>query len=104
MRALWMFIKFFLLLIIGAVGAMFALENGQQLAVNFVLFQGPSLSLGLWALIGDVAALGMAAGTLGFVAGLLSLVEGQAPRAIHGRLVAFLSAGSRLSEEAQTAA
>jgi hypothetical protein len=43
MRALWMFIKFFLLLIIGAVGAMFALENGQQLAVNFVLFQGPSL-------------------------------------------------------------
>jgi hypothetical protein len=28
MRALWMFIKFFLLLIIGAVGAMFALENG----------------------------------------------------------------------------
>ncbi len=38
------------------------------------------------------------------LAGLLSLVEGQAPRAIHGRLVAFLSAGSRLSEEAQTAA
>ena len=66
MRALWMFIKFFLLLIIGAVGAMLALENGQQLAVNFVLFQGPSLSLGLWLIVFLAAGclLGLMAGSV----------------------------------------
>ncbi len=37
-------------------------------------------------------------------AGLLSLVEGQSPRTVEGRLAAFLSPKIRTSEEAQTAA
>jgi chemotaxis protein MotA len=38
------------------------------------------------------------------MAGLTALVEGQAPRAIHSRLTAFLSPNSRPAEESQTAA
>ncbi len=37
-------------------------------------------------------------------AGLLSLVEGQSPRTVEGRLIAFLSPKTRPEEEAQTAA
>ena len=37
-------------------------------------------------------------------AGLLSLVEGQSPRTVEGRLVAFLSPRYRPTEDAQTAA
>jgi len=44
-------LKFLLLLAIAAVGAFFALENSQQISVNFVLFQSVSVSLGLWLLI-----------------------------------------------------
>jgi len=49
--ALWTLLKFILLLAIAAVGAFFALENSQQISVNFVLFQSVSVSLGLWLLI-----------------------------------------------------
>jgi uncharacterized integral membrane protein len=49
--ALWTLLKFLLLLAIAAVGAFFALENSQQISVNFVLFQSVSVSLGLWLLI-----------------------------------------------------
>ena len=38
------------------------------------------------------------------VSGMLGLVEGQAPRALHGRLTSFLSPRARPSEENQTAA
>ena len=38
------------------------------------------------------------------LSGLLGLVEGQAPRALEGRLTSFLSPKTRSSEEAQTAA
>mgnify|MGYP003763840009 FL=1 len=51
MSALWTLLKFLLLLAIVAVGAFFALENSQQISVNFVLFQSVSVSLGLWLLI-----------------------------------------------------
>ena len=51
MSALWTLLKFILLLAIAAVGAFFALENSQQISVNFVLFQSVSVSLGLWLLI-----------------------------------------------------
>ncbi len=51
MSALWTLLKFLLLLAIAAVGAFFALENSQQISVNFVLFQSVSVSLGLWLLI-----------------------------------------------------
>ena len=50
MSALWTLLKFLLLLAIAAVGAFFALENSQQISVNFVLFQSVSVSLGLWLL------------------------------------------------------
>ena len=51
MSAVWTLIKFFLLLAIAAVGAFFALENSQQLTVDFVIFQSTALSLGLWLMI-----------------------------------------------------
>ena len=38
------------------------------------------------------------------LAGLLSLVEGQSPRTVEGRLVAFLSPKARAAAEGQTAA
>lgn len=55
MRALWTLIKFLLLLAIAAVGALFALENSQQVDIDFVLFQSTALSLGLWLMIFLVA-------------------------------------------------
>jgi|TARA_B110000977_G_C10620580_1_gene316026 uncharacterized integral membrane protein len=53
--AVWTLIKFLLLLAIAAVGAFFALENSQQVTVDFILFQSTALSLGLWLLIFLVA-------------------------------------------------
>ena len=51
MRALWTLVKFLLLLAIAGVGALFALENSQQVDIDFVLFQSTALSLGLWLMI-----------------------------------------------------
>lgn len=51
MRALWLFIKFLMALAIALVGAMFAMENSQQLSVNFGLVNSPELSLGLWLIL-----------------------------------------------------
>jgi uncharacterized integral membrane protein len=51
MRALWMLIKFLLLLAIAAVGAMFAMANSQQVGVDFILFHSLQMSLGLWLLL-----------------------------------------------------
>jgi uncharacterized integral membrane protein len=53
--AVWTLIKFLLLLTIAAVGAFFALENSQQVTVDFILFQSTTLSLGLWLMIFLVA-------------------------------------------------
>jgi len=53
--ALWTLIKFLLLLAIAAVGALFALENSQQVNVDFIVFQSTALSLGLWLMIFLVA-------------------------------------------------
>ena len=51
MRALWMLVKFLLVLAIIVVGAMFAMENNQLVAVDFVLLQSATMSLGLWLMI-----------------------------------------------------
>jgi putative membrane protein len=51
MRALWLFIKFLMVLTIALIGAMFAMENSQQLSVNFGLVNSPELSLGLWLIL-----------------------------------------------------
>ena len=51
MRALWTLVKFLLLLAIAGVGALFALENSQQVNIDFVLYQSTALSLGLWLMI-----------------------------------------------------
>ena len=55
MRAVWTLIKFLILLAIAAVGALFALENSQQLSIDFIVFQSTALSLGLWLMIFLVA-------------------------------------------------
>lgn len=55
MRAVWTLIKFLILLAIAAVGALFALENSQQLSIDFIVFQSATLSLGLWLMIFLVA-------------------------------------------------
>ena len=55
MGAIWTLIKFLLLLAIAAVGAVFALENSQQVNIDFILFQSTALSLGLWLMIFLVA-------------------------------------------------
>jgi len=54
-RAVWTLIKFLILLAIAAVGALFALENSQQLSIDFIVFQSATLSLGLWLMIFLVA-------------------------------------------------
>jgi len=53
--AVWTLIKFLLLLAIAAVGAFFALENSQQVTVDFILFQSTAMNLGLWLMIFLVA-------------------------------------------------
>lgn len=51
MRALWMLVKFLLMLAIVIVGAMFAMENNQLVDVDFILLQSATMSLGLWLMI-----------------------------------------------------
>ena len=51
MRALWMLVKFLLMLSIVIVGAMFAMENNQLVDVDFILLQSATMSLGLWLMI-----------------------------------------------------
>ena len=51
MRALRMFIKFLLVLVIVMVGAMFSMENSQLVNVDFILLQSTTMSLGLWLII-----------------------------------------------------
>lgn len=51
MRALWMFIKFLLIVAVALIGALFAMENSQQLSVNFFLVSSPEIPFGLWLLI-----------------------------------------------------
>ena len=55
MGAVWTLIKFLILLAIAAVGAFFALENSQQVTVDFILFQSTAMNLGLWLMIFLVA-------------------------------------------------
>lgn len=66
LRAIWLFLKFLLLLIFVVVGAFFAMENSQTIGVSFILFSGPELSSGFWLLLflaGGVA-LGILASSL----------------------------------------
>jgi lipopolysaccharide assembly protein A len=51
MRALWMFVKFLLVLAIVIVGAMFAMENNQLVNVDLILLQTATMSLGLWLVV-----------------------------------------------------
>lgn len=51
MRAIRSFIKAILLFVIALVGALFALHNKQLLSVDFIYFQGPEISLGLWLML-----------------------------------------------------
>jgi len=50
-RGIWLFIKFLLILAVAMVGAFFALENSQSLGVNFILINGPTMSVGVWLLV-----------------------------------------------------
>jgi putative membrane protein len=50
-RAIRSFIKAILLFAIALVGALFALHNKQLLSVDFIYFQGPEISLGLWLML-----------------------------------------------------
>lgn len=51
MSAIWLFIKAIVVIVMALVGAMFALENSQQLSVNFILFTSPEISVGLWLVL-----------------------------------------------------
>jgi uncharacterized integral membrane protein len=51
MRAIRSFIKAILLFAIALVGALFAHHNKQLLRVDFIYFQGPEISLGLWLMV-----------------------------------------------------
>lgn len=51
MRAVWLLIKFLLVVAVALLGAMFAMENNQTTAVDFLLFSGPKIGLGLWLII-----------------------------------------------------
>ncbi|MGB2044863.1 MAG: lipopolysaccharide assembly protein LapA domain-containing protein [Porticoccaceae bacterium] len=51
MSAIWLFIKAIVVIAMALVGAMFALENSQQLSVNFILFTSPEISVGLWLVL-----------------------------------------------------
>jgi len=50
-RAIWLFIKAVIMLVVAMVGAMFALHNDQPLSVDFVLMRSPEISLGLWLIL-----------------------------------------------------
>lgn len=62
MRALRLLIKTLTAIALIFVGAIFALRNDQLLTIDFVLFQSPDISLGLWLII--VLALGVFLGML----------------------------------------
>lgn len=51
MRAIQLFLKAVLILAIAFIGALFAFHNNQPLAVDFVYFTGPQISLGLWLIL-----------------------------------------------------
>ena len=51
MRAIQLFLKAVLILAITFIGALFAFHNNQPLAVDFVYFTGPQISLGLWLIL-----------------------------------------------------
>ena len=51
MRAIQLFLKAVLILVITFIGALFAFHNNQSLVVDFVYFTGPQISLGLWLII-----------------------------------------------------
>ena len=51
MSAIWLFIKAIVVITVALIGAMFALENSQQLSVNFILFASPEISIGLWLVL-----------------------------------------------------
>ena len=51
MSAIWLFIKAIVVIAMALIGAMFALENSQQLSVNFILFVSPEISVGLWLVV-----------------------------------------------------
>lgn len=48
MRAIQLFIKAVLIIVIAFIGALFAFHNNQLLTVDFIYFAGPQISLGLW--------------------------------------------------------
>jgi putative membrane protein len=50
-RAIQLFFKAVLILAIAFIGALFAFHNNQPLAVDFVYFTGPQISLGLWLIL-----------------------------------------------------
>ena len=64
MRALWLLIKTLTAIALIFVGAIFALRNDQLLTIDFVLFQSPDISLGLWLLMSSTGVLGMLASSL----------------------------------------
>jgi putative membrane protein len=47
-RAIQLFLKTILIMAIAFIGALFAFHNNQPLAVDFITFTGPQISLGLW--------------------------------------------------------
>jgi uncharacterized integral membrane protein len=47
-RAIQLFLKAILVLAVAFIGALFAFHNNQLLAVDFIYFIGPQMSLGLW--------------------------------------------------------
>ena len=51
MRGIWLFIKWLTFVVVALIGFMFAVENSQQLPVDFLLFTAPSWSAGVWLLI-----------------------------------------------------
>ena len=51
MRAIGLFIKGVIMLVVAMAGAMFALHNNQILSVEFVFIRGPEMSLGLWLIL-----------------------------------------------------
>ena len=62
MRAIWLFIKFIVVAATAAVGASFAMKNGELISVDFVLIDGPNLSIGMWLLL--FLAIGVCLGIL----------------------------------------
>jgi uncharacterized integral membrane protein len=62
LRAIWLLLKFLMMIGIALVGAFFGMGNDQPMRVNFVLFDGPSVGAGVWLLL--FLALGTVLGML----------------------------------------